>query len=252
MFKSKNTPLKIFFLILLFAGLYIFALKKPQPQNEAPSSKASLQSNQTISINALEFDRLAQDPKTFVLDVHIPEQTHIPGTDAFIPYDQLADNIDRLPQDKNTPILVYCRSGSMSGQAAQELKQLGYSQVYDLEGGIIAYKESHIIVSITPATQDLGTVVYGDITKTNFILTNFTNNNVNITKISTSCGCTSAKSNKESLSPYESATITVSFDPAVHKDNTDLGELTRTIYINTDQPNFKQILATITANVIKK
>jgi hypothetical protein len=46
--------------------------------------------------------------------------------------------------------------------------------------------------------------------------------------------------------------ISVSFDPAVHKDDTDLGELTRTIYIDTDNPNFPKLTSTITANVIKE
>jgi len=70
-------------------------------------------------------------------------------------------------------------------------------------------------------------------------------------RISTSCGCTKASAEKEELGAYESTTINVSFDPAVHKNDTDLGELIRTIYIETDNANFPNLESTITATVIK-
>ncbi|MFC1868188.1 rhodanese-like domain-containing protein [Thermodesulfobacteriota bacterium] len=75
----------------------------------------------------------------FLLDVHIPEQVHIPGTDAFIDYRKIKENADKLPEDKNTKIVVYCRSGSMSHSAAYDLMKLGYTNVYDLSGGIRAF-----------------------------------------------------------------------------------------------------------------
>jgi len=107
-------------------------------------------------------------------------------------------------------------------------------------------------VNISPATQDLGIVIYGDVATTEFTLTNSTPKTLNITRVSTSCGCTSAEVERKTIKPYESTTVSVSFDPAVHKDDTDLGELTRTIYIDTDNPNFPKVTSTITANVIKK
>ncbi len=88
-----------------------------------------------------EFVRLAQKDDAFVLDVHVPEQKHIPNTDAFIPFNQLTVNQDKLPKDKSVPILVYCRSGGMSAQASKELIKMGYTQVYDLEGGLNAYSQ---------------------------------------------------------------------------------------------------------------
>ena len=76
------------------------------------------------SVSAIEFAELAKNEDAFLLDVHIPEQTHIPGTDAFIPFNELAENTSKLPEDKSTQILVYCRSGSMSRQAAYELQEM--------------------------------------------------------------------------------------------------------------------------------
>lgn len=219
-----------------------------QNKKTVNSSVSNIEIN---SVNAVEFAKLAENESSFLLDVHIPEQTHIPGTDAFIPYNEIQQNIDKLPQDRNTQILVYCRSGSMSKEAALELIDLGYTNVVDLAGGINEYKEATVKVEISPASQDLGTVIYGDVAKTEFTLTNFTPQKLAITRVSTSCGCTSAEVEKRSLEPYESTIVSVSFDPAVHKDDTDLGELTRTIYIDTDNPNFPQATSMIYANVIK-
>lgn len=232
----------------LAVGAKIFLSQKTT--NQPLTDKAT--SEQVQSVSPEEFDRLAENPQAFVVDVHIPEQTHIPGTDAFIPYNEIDKNINNLPADKNTPILVYCRSGSMSREASEELISLGYRQVYDLAGGINAYREVRSAVVISPDTQDLGTVVYGKIAQTEFSLTNFTHTPLKITRVATSCGCTTAAVEKQELKPYEKTTVKVSFDPSVHKDDSDLGEVTRTIYIDTNNSNFAQLTAEITAKVIKK
>ena len=78
--------------------------------------------------------------KNFVLvDVHIPEQKHIDGTDAFIPYDEVENQLDKLPSDKNAKIVLYCRTGRMSEIAAEKLAEKGYTNVYNVVGGIVEW-----------------------------------------------------------------------------------------------------------------
>jgi len=77
-----------------------------------------------------------------LIDVHIPEQKHLEATDDFIPYNEIKENKDRLPQDKERKIVLYCRSGSMSDVAAGELVEMGYTDVYNLVGGIVAWKKA--------------------------------------------------------------------------------------------------------------
>ena len=48
--------------------------------------------------------------------------------------------ISEIVDSKNTPIIVYCRSGNRSHQAYEKLKELGYNEVYDL-GAITNWKE---------------------------------------------------------------------------------------------------------------
>lgn len=99
--------------------------------------------------NEQGFNNLARDDfkelldsnkKVFLLDTHIPEQQHIKGTDAFIPYNEIESNLDKLPEDKSIPIAVYCRSGSMSLAASQKLIDLGYENVYNLLGGANSWR----------------------------------------------------------------------------------------------------------------
>jgi rhodanese-related sulfurtransferase len=92
-----------------------------------------------INLDPLEFSKVISDKDVFVVDVHTPEQEHIRGTDAVIAYNEL-EGSSKLPSDKNTPIAVYCRSGSMSSEATQTLKDRGYTQIYNLVGGAKAWK----------------------------------------------------------------------------------------------------------------
>jgi len=79
----------------------------------------------------------------FVLNVHTPYEGELEKTDAFIEdWENIAAHTDQLPQDKDAPIFVYCRTGRMSTSAVEQLKQLGYTNLYHLEGGMRAYRDA--------------------------------------------------------------------------------------------------------------
>lgn len=64
-------------------------------------------------------------------------EMHVPGA-RLIPLPQLADKIRELDPDR--PLIVYCRSGARSHSAAQYLEGQGFSDVSNLQGGIMAWQ----------------------------------------------------------------------------------------------------------------
>ena len=83
-------------------------------------------------------DVLKGDSKAVLIDVRSPEEfrvIRIPGS-ILIPDYEIKDKIADVVPDKNTPIIVYCRSGNRSRNAAKTLIEMGYTRVFDL-GGII-------------------------------------------------------------------------------------------------------------------
>ena len=103
---------------------------------------AQAQNVDVAKLTGLQLAAMLAQKNFFLVNVHIPYEGEIKDTDAFIAYDSIADNVDKLPQDKNAKIVVYCRSGGMSAIAARELVRLGFTQVSDLAGGMIDWENN--------------------------------------------------------------------------------------------------------------
>ena len=79
-------------------------------------------------------------PGAVLLDVRTPQeyrQGHIPGSRNF-PLGE-TDELEKQVPDRETPLFVYCLSGSRSGRAAGVLRRMGYKTVINI-GGISGYR----------------------------------------------------------------------------------------------------------------
>jgi len=113
------------------------------PTTPAPSEGAVLgyakNADGYADITVEQLAGLVEKEEVTLVNVHIPYEGELPGTDLFIAYDEIGDHLDELPA-KDAPIVLYCRSGSMSTSAARELAGLGYSNVLEVDGGFSAWK----------------------------------------------------------------------------------------------------------------
>ena len=94
--------------------------------------------------NPKEFAQLIKKTPGLLLDVRTKEEYqkgHIKGA-KLIPVQELSQKIDTFTIAKDFPIYVYCRSGNRSTTASNLLIQHGYTKVYNLSGGINAWKKT--------------------------------------------------------------------------------------------------------------
>jgi len=109
------------------------------------------------------------------------------------------------------------------------------------------------LIEVTPTSYDLGIVIYGEVASHTFSVKNAGTEPLEILRLSTSCGCTKAMIAEEDkiIAPGQSVDMLVTFDPAVHEDDSDLGDIIRVVYIRTNDPKNPETEVEITANVIK-
>ncbi|MGN6211820.1 rhodanese-like domain-containing protein [Parafilimonas sp.] len=98
---------------------------------------------QTITVQELK-QRLDAGEKIQLLDVREPNENaefNIGGT--LLPLGEVR-NMQTEPVDdwKKDEVVVYCRSGNRSGQAAMILEQLGFENVKNLTGGMLAWQQN--------------------------------------------------------------------------------------------------------------
>ncbi|WP_242204813.1 rhodanese-like domain-containing protein [Aestuariivivens insulae] len=96
----------------------------------------------TKIVSSEEMQTLLQKEGVQFIDVRTPEEYN----EGFIPN---ATNINFLSPtflkdieslDKEKPIIIYCRSGRRSGKCSKTLEEVGFKEIYDLEGGITKWK----------------------------------------------------------------------------------------------------------------
>lgn len=108
-----------------------------QPGTSVPASPPDARGYTQVAPAQLA-EMLTTKDFTFV-NVHIPYDGEIEQTDEFLPFDAVDGLLATLP-DRAAKIVLYCRSGSMSTTAAHALVAAGYTNVWELDGGMNAWR----------------------------------------------------------------------------------------------------------------
>jgi len=109
----------------------------------------NFQSNYDISPKDLNQIFNQQLSENIILDVRTEEEcseSKIPGSLNIDYYSEnFKDNLDKL--NKNFNYYIYCRSGNRSGKTVMILREKGFNNVFNLEGGILAWKKENYITN---------------------------------------------------------------------------------------------------------
>ena len=127
------------FAFIIFIIMSLIALGCTAKVENSNKDRIALQNSNYKNMTVDELNQQLKNKDFALVDVHIPEQKHINGTDAFIPYDDIENQLDKLPKDKDAKIVLYCRTGRMSEIAAEKLAERGYTNVYNVVGGIVEW-----------------------------------------------------------------------------------------------------------------
>ncbi len=134
--------------VILPIIIVVVAACSPDQQIAQPTLEST--ETETVQLEAV-YQTLSIDELTSIVDnkadeytivnVHIPYAGEIKQTDANIAYNDIDALTSAFP-GKDAPIILYCRSGNMSESATRELVALGYTNIYDVPGGMNAWQSS--------------------------------------------------------------------------------------------------------------
>ena len=157
-----NQKVRAFFVMLCLSVFIMQGCSKTEKNNSAPPPATSAQkvvapreapisavpANQPASAKRVDVtpdklkEMIANNKNLFILDVRNPEELvsgPAPLKNAVnIPLPELSNRYTELPHDKD--IVVVCRTGHRSAAASDFLIQAGFAKIYNLTGGMTAYR----------------------------------------------------------------------------------------------------------------
>ena len=96
----------------------------------------------TKKVDPVEFSEVIAQPGVIILDVRTPEEFnagHIANAiNINVADSNFSTEVSKL--DKNATVAVYCRSANRSAVATKEMADIGFTDMYDMQGGIIDWE----------------------------------------------------------------------------------------------------------------
>lgn len=97
-------------------------------------------------VNTVEALELINHKNAIILDVREDSEFksgHLLNA-KWIPLGRLSDRIGELERYREQPLVVVCRSGMRSASACATLGKLGFTQAYNLSGGVVGWQKSNL------------------------------------------------------------------------------------------------------------
>lgn len=109
--------------------------------------------SKTIDAKAFS-EKIAATPNPQILDVRTPEEFSTDHLDQAVNVNWLGDNFVSGAKkiDKTKPVFVYCKSGGRSQSAVEKLEELGFTDIYQMQGGILKWDAAGLSKSANKTT----------------------------------------------------------------------------------------------------
>ncbi len=93
-------------------------------------------------VDPVKFSEVIAQPGVIILDVRTPEEFnagHITNAiNINLEGSDFSSEVSKL--DENATVAVYCRSGNRSGVATDQMAEIGFTDMYDMQGGIVDWE----------------------------------------------------------------------------------------------------------------
>ena len=112
--------------------------EQPSTIQDVPSEQEPVRAETKYRRITSEEARSMMSDDVTILDVRTQEEFdggHIRNA-VLLPYDEIKESAERVIEDNNRTVLVYCRTGRRSEIASRELIDMGFTEVFDF-GGIV-------------------------------------------------------------------------------------------------------------------
>lgn len=133
----------------IFISAAMFTLNACSTTEESATTNDSNQSEaqqepvaKIQQITASDFNKVKTEKNAIVIDVRTPGEVaegYIDGATKFIDVNGSNFEAEMAKLDKSAEYIVYCRSGARSMNAANYMIQNGFTNVYNLQGGILGW-----------------------------------------------------------------------------------------------------------------
>lgn len=139
----KSTITGIFAIAFIFGLIACSTTEETAKQDEnIPAAEAQQQTAAIKHITSADFAKVKSEKKAIVIDVRTPGEVsegYIDGADLFIDVNGSSFQSEIAKLDKSANYIVYCRSGARSMNASNYMIQQGFTNVYNLDGGIMQW-----------------------------------------------------------------------------------------------------------------
>lgn len=111
------------------------------------------------TISAGEFEKtLSAKPTAQLIDVRTPEEYAGGHLNNAVNINVMGNDFEQqvAKLDKSKPVMVYCKAGSRSAKAADKMQEMGFKEIYNLDGGIMKWESEGKPLAGATATGNTG------------------------------------------------------------------------------------------------